>query len=269
MSAPAVIYAAKSTEDVHGSIETQLADPRAICEREGWTIVGEYRDEGFSAYRGNRGPGLEQAKRHVTRAAGEHDTTAMLVAQHSDRLRAARATSPVPPTTSASSTSRCAAKTCGCVPCRTTRTLRTRFRAVLIGERNMEDSKRKPVGAVPEGYRAEATIGPDGWPVSSRVIDSARREIVERIMGMIEAGHTFGDAARALNADGLRTRRGKPWTTRAVRHIALNPDYTGSTGYPPLISVDRHAAILSGVRRMERWRCRRATAAAGPPRRIW
>lgn len=44
-------------EDKRGSIETQLEDCRA--GREGWDIVGEFQDEGFSAYSGNRGPGLE------------------------------------------------------------------------------------------------------------------------------------------------------------------------------------------------------------------
>ena len=44
---PAVIYAAKSTEDKHGSIPTQLADCRTMAEREGWTIVGEFSDEAF------------------------------------------------------------------------------------------------------------------------------------------------------------------------------------------------------------------------------
>ncbi len=61
--ANAVLYAAKSTEDKRGSIPTQLADARAMAEREGWEIIGEFQDEGFSAYSGNRGPGLEAAKR--------------------------------------------------------------------------------------------------------------------------------------------------------------------------------------------------------------
>ena len=36
-----MIYAAKSTEDKHGSIPTQLEDCRQMAEREGWTVVGE------------------------------------------------------------------------------------------------------------------------------------------------------------------------------------------------------------------------------------
>ena len=45
----AVVYAAKSTEDKRGSIATQLRDCRDLAECEGWEVVGEFRDEGFSA----------------------------------------------------------------------------------------------------------------------------------------------------------------------------------------------------------------------------
>ena len=51
----AVLYAAKSTADRHRSIETQLEDGRRMAAENGWTVVAEHRDEGFSAYSGNRG----------------------------------------------------------------------------------------------------------------------------------------------------------------------------------------------------------------------
>ena len=41
----AVIYAAKSSEDEHGSIPTQIADCKAMAEREGWVIAETYKDE--------------------------------------------------------------------------------------------------------------------------------------------------------------------------------------------------------------------------------
>jgi hypothetical protein len=34
---------------------------------------------------------------------------------------------------------------------------------------------------------------------------------------MVEAGSTFGDVARTLNAEGVKSRRGKPWVSRTVR----------------------------------------------------
>src|SRR5512146_780659 len=80
MSGQAILYAAKSTEDIHGSIPTQLADARAFAEREGLEVVAEYWDEAASAYKGDRGPGLAAALEHAERIS------CSLIAQHSDRL---------------------------------------------------------------------------------------------------------------------------------------------------------------------------------------
>src|SRR5687768_11666094 len=84
---PCVIYAAKSTEDTRGSITTQLRDCRASLARETGArrIVGEFIDEGKSAYRGNRGAGLAAAKRAAIEAA-ERAGGAELWVQHSDRI---------------------------------------------------------------------------------------------------------------------------------------------------------------------------------------
>ncbi len=81
----AVLYASKSTEDVHGSIDTQLEDCRRRAEREGWEVVDEFTDEAFSAYHGNRGPGLASAKALAVQAAPEHGRC-ILVAQDADRF---------------------------------------------------------------------------------------------------------------------------------------------------------------------------------------
>src|SRR3954451_5418977 len=80
MSALAILYAAKSTEDTHGSIPTQLAVWRAAAEAEGRTFVAYFSAEAASAYNGNRGPGLAAAL-----ALAETETCELWV-QHSDRL---------------------------------------------------------------------------------------------------------------------------------------------------------------------------------------
>jgi hypothetical protein len=83
---PSVLYGAKSTSDKHDSIPTQLDEARAMAEENGWQVIGEHRDEGFSAYSGNRGPGLEAAKRQAIEAANTSDTPIMLIAQAHDRF---------------------------------------------------------------------------------------------------------------------------------------------------------------------------------------
>jgi DNA invertase Pin-like site-specific DNA recombinase len=81
MTTPAVIYAARSTADKHGSIKTQLADCRAAAEAEGREIIGrEFYDENASAFTGNRGGDLAAAKDAAIAAGAE------LWVQHSDRL---------------------------------------------------------------------------------------------------------------------------------------------------------------------------------------
>jgi hypothetical protein len=122
--------------------------------------------------------------------------------------------------------------------------------AVVTGQRNNEDSARKsnatraglkrraergqPVGALPIGYVAAATVI-DGVPLTRRVIDVDTAPLVERILDLAGAGHTPGDISRTLNAEGAVTRRGKSWTTRAVRTVIQNRDYLGDNGYPALI----------------------------------
>src|SRR4051794_19896859 len=63
----AILYAAKSTADEHGSIATQIADGYRVAEREGWTVAAQYEDEKASAYSGNRGQGLADAMAHAER----------------------------------------------------------------------------------------------------------------------------------------------------------------------------------------------------------
>ncbi|MBA2637328.1 MAG: recombinase family protein [Solirubrobacterales bacterium] len=84
--APAILYGAKSTQDRRRSLKTQLEDAREFAEEHGWNVVAEYKDEGFSAYSGNRGPGLRSAEMHAARLAAEAGTPCMLVTQAADRF---------------------------------------------------------------------------------------------------------------------------------------------------------------------------------------
>lgn len=83
----AVIYAAKSTEDKHGSIPDQLADARKLAAVRGFVAAesDEFTDEAASAYHGDRGPGLAAAMERAEELAARHGSCALIV-QHSDRL---------------------------------------------------------------------------------------------------------------------------------------------------------------------------------------
>ena len=67
----------------------------------------------------------------------------------------------------------------------------------------------------------------------------------------MEAGGSFGDAARALNARGVTGRRGGPFAARTVREIVYNRAYSGEKGYPQLIDPERHERILAGRKRID------------------
>src|SRR4051794_21158313 len=77
----AVIYAAKSTHDPRGSIATQLEDCRALTAREGLEVGAAFKDEAYSAFTSNRGPGLAAAMRKA-----EEIAPCALIVQHTDRL---------------------------------------------------------------------------------------------------------------------------------------------------------------------------------------
>jgi hypothetical protein len=137
---PCIIYSAKSTEDKRGSIPEQLRECRETIDADPRrSFIAQYKDEAFSAYRRDRGPRLRDATQHAEDLAAEHGI-AELWAQHSDRIargdgRAARHTVEI---------ALWALK--HDVRVRTLQdpdTFRDLLYAVVTGQRNNEDSKRK------------------------------------------------------------------------------------------------------------------------------
>ncbi len=146
-----VVYAAKSTEDRRGSIPDQLQACRAAIGREpGRSVIAEYSDEAVSAFTRSRGEGLSEAMRHVEELARDGGA-AELWALHSDRLargdgRAAR---------HAVEIALWALKKD--VAVRTVQdpeTFRDLLYAVVTGQRNHEDSRRKGLASAAGRRRA-------------------------------------------------------------------------------------------------------------------
>jgi DNA invertase Pin-like site-specific DNA recombinase len=236
---PAILYAAKSTDDPRGSIPTQLGDARTLAKREGLEVVAEHTDEARSAYHGSRGPGLAAAKELAERLAREHGGCALIV-QHSDRLARGDGRE------SAHLIEHYLWALKANVRLRSVQddsNLEDMIRAVLVGERNHEDSKRKSAavkagkirqlergerqgGPVPDGYTLMKEV--DGSQVrSTYALDSERAPILARIFELAAANTPDAVIARQLNAEGLRTRGGKPWYRRRVQDTVTNPWYAG------------------------------------------
>jgi DNA invertase Pin-like site-specific DNA recombinase len=256
----AVIYAAKSTEDTHGSIPTQLDDCRALAERQGWEVAGEFTDEAFSAFKGNRGPGLARAKALAIQVAGE-DGSAVLVAQDTDRF--ARGAGDKPGAADHLGELYFVMRRQG-VKLWSFRTGEIdSIRAVLEGERGHDESERKsqsvrdglkrrkdsgaPCGPIPFGYRVE---DPEA-KTSPRVVDEDAQATAEAMLKRVAGGATPGDVARWLNATGVRTRRGGTWAARSVRDWVRLAALVGEDGYPALIDRDLWERANGQLRRLD------------------
>ncbi len=248
----AVIYAAKSTEDVHGSIETQIADCLALAEREGWEIVGEpFKDEAFSAYHGNRGPDLERAKQSAVAAAAEHGQC-ILLAQDSDRF--ARGAGDKPGAADHLGEVFFAMRRQGVVLWTVRKGHLDTVRAVLDGDRATEESARKSQ-AVSKGMKRRAERG--GWvgghppyglrhrdrrlkspdldpddsesysPTGPLVAEPSQAEVVRRVFTDYASGLSQRAIVRALNGEGVPTVTGRPWQQSATSRMLANPAYIG------------------------------------------
>jgi hypothetical protein len=238
-----VLYAAKSTEDRRGSIPDQLRDcQEAVGSSEDRLIVDEYHDEACSAYHGDRGPELVDAMRHTEQLAAEHGTTE-LWAQHSDRL--------------ARGDGRTARHAVEIALWALKRNVRVRtiqdpdtFRdAVVTGQRNHEDSRRKGlasaagrrravergeyIGIKADGYRLAVSIESDNKVIKRLEIDWARQPAIELLFRQALKRKTSGAVARTLNDAGWRTkprqkpRQPQPWNSSGVLQILHNPRYAG------------------------------------------
>lgn len=246
---PCVVYAAKSTADRRGSIPEQLrecresvrADPRR-------RLVAEYSDEAFSAYRRDRGPGLLDATQHCEDLAVEHGV-AELWAQHSDRLargdgRRARHTVEL---------ALWALK--HDVRIRTLQdpdTFRDLLYAVVTGQRNNEDSKRKAlssqagrrraiargefIGHLPDGYLLELEIDEHGKLCKRMVIDPEREPVIAMMFRLALRGRSCRQIAVALNSRG--------WQTKAIRRIDRPRPFDGGKVYELLLNA-RYAGLAT------------------------
>ena len=257
----AVVYSAKSSEDRHGSIPSQIADCRRAAEAEGREIVAEYSDEAKSAYRGNRGPELARAREHAEELAAGGEGAELWV-QHSDRLARGDGDQAQHLVELVLWSRKVGVRLMSVQDPQTFDTTGLVY-AALMGDRNHEDSKRKshsirdglkrrkargqPLGPVPFGYRVAHE--PDGS--TRRVIDPAAKPTVERIFALLEAGAAPSDIARKLNAEGIVTGRGSSWSARQIRRMIASRCYRGEGVYEQIIDPELFDAVQVQLARQD------------------
>lgn len=213
----AIIYAAKSTADTKGSIPTQLADGRALCEREGYAVVGAYEDEAKSAYKGSRGDGLLKAMEQAEQIA-----PCALVVQHSDRL--ARGDSRKGKGRHLLKYVLWAREAEVTIRSCQDDDLDDILRAAISGERNTEDSSRKEQatkaglkrvaergewrgGIVPGGYEPKYDHDATGKVTGRRLVKHAEdREAYELLWKLAAEGRSVQTISLEMNRRGHKTR---------------------------------------------------------------
>ncbi|MCW2994062.1 MAG: site-specific recombinase for integration and excision [Conexibacter sp.] len=231
---PAVVYAAKSTEDRHASIPTQLEEGHEMAEENGWTVVFEDKDEGFSAYSGNRGPGLERAKAAAVAAAAAHGVPCMLIAQAHDRLARGAGDAPGAPQHLVELWIELRRKSVHLRTVEDDFDMRDVQSVAAIGQRAMMDSRRKSK-SVRKGMARRAATGLHNgraaygyaYEGGRWVVDPAEAQVVRRIFDEWLSGVSQYTINQRLNADGVRTQKGGEWSQGTVSKLLRNAQYLG------------------------------------------
>ena len=252
MPIPVVIYAAKSTQDKHRSIEGQIEDCREKAGEDGWEIVGEFSDEKFSAYSGNRGQGLTKAKALAAQIASERDEVCMLLAQASDRFARGEGNKPGAADALIEIWHLLRRQNVHLRSVEDDGDLRDSPSVANLGHRAMMESKRKS-GAVKKGLKRRAAKGKpmgsgalglrfsaDGYePIPDQI------PTVERIFRELRAGRSQLSITRDLERDGVPTSTGTgKWHQGTVYRTARNPIYKGMIRHKGEVLPGLHDPVI-------------------------
>jgi hypothetical protein len=173
-------------------------------------------------------------------------------------------------------------------------TFRDLLYAVVTGQRNHEDSRRKGLasaagyrralergeytGTKADGYRRVVEIDDDGNVNKRLEIDPERQPVIELLFRLALRGKASGSIARALNDAGWRTKprekgqQPQPWNASGVLVVLHNPRYAslaatkgeivGPAQWPPYITERQHQRLqaLIASRRRRRGMPREAEA---------
>jgi DNA invertase Pin-like site-specific DNA recombinase len=240
-----VIYAAKSTDDTRGSIDSQLQECREYAKRRNWRIDAEFSDEAASAFKRSRGPGLAQAKARAAELTADAANVVLLV-YASDRLARGDGID-APQLVEHFLDAIKAGYTLDAV----TENL-DNIVMVALGERAHVDSAAKS-NWVKAGMRRRAERGklnggqrPYGyrWDNGSLVVVAHEAKIVRRVYREFIGGKSQRLITRDLNRERIPAAR-TDWHQGTVSAILKNPIYTGRVRLNGEIFNGEHKRIVN------------------------
>jgi DNA invertase Pin-like site-specific DNA recombinase len=240
MSAPlrAVIYARCSSlkqADRDLSVPAQLDACRQHAARQGWLIVGEYHDDGISGFEDERRPAFRRMLADMVASPRPFDVIVVW-----DFSRFSRS---LEHSLKAMQDLRAAGVSLESTKEQTDDTpagwlMGTIFRSFNEYQvRKLADDTRRGMrknateggwngGSLPMGYRVQRAEG--GRGPGRLVVDPQWAPLVQRIFAMALAGTGSCAIAATLNAEGLRTPKGRAWIKHSILYMLRNPVYTGT-----------------------------------------
>lgn len=240
------LYTRVSTEDQARegfSLDAQLERLRLYSKAQGWTIAGEYIDEGHSG-RTTKRPKYAQmmAEAHtwdtvlVLKMDRIHRNSRNFMAMMDELLRNGKGFASV---TESLDTGTAMGRFVMDIIQRI-----AQLESDQIGERTftgMQQKAKTRAGNLgkpaPYGYRY---AGENRQLTPTEPESSLTREIFT----MYGESATRNDIAQELTNRGLTTRAGKPWTRWNIATILANPTYAGATQWDDTIQWDTHPAII-------------------------
>jgi DNA invertase Pin-like site-specific DNA recombinase len=263
-----VIYASKSTEDVHESVPGQLAKTRERIDAEGGrTVCHEFSEENVSGYSKSRGPALEAAIAAAKTLAGAEGKSELWVF-HSARL-------------ARGSGRKNEARSLGEVfhDCKrhgvTLRSVQddpyvTDEAFVGMASKMANKYSADLSGYTKAGMKRRAARGlytgrrPYGYKLADGLLEIVASEeaIVCRIFREFVAGRSQVAIAAGLHAEGFRTMTGRDWRQAQISGIVHRAElYAGNLPYDGEVYEGQHEAIIDLA---TRGRVNELLAANGP-----
>ena len=107
----------------------------------------------------------------------------------------------------------------------------------------------RPIGEKAEGYRW--VTSPDGRQKTVVLHKEEAAHVRDMYRWVLEEGLSARAVARRLTAQGVRPRRAARWTGARVRHLLVNPAFTGTAAYNRLMAaVPTHPRKAAALRKV-------------------